>query len=241
MRSAWAICVILATMLLACGPGATPGVPTPQAVPKEVEMMVEKIHWLGHDAFRVDAERVIYFDPWKLRKGLPTADLILISHDHYDHCSPEDVALIRGPKTVVVAPAPCAQKLGGTVRTVQVGDTLEVEGIQIEVVPAYNVDKKFHPRSPHNVGYIVTVEGTRIYHAGDTDYIPEMSGFRADIALLPVSGTYVMTAEEAVKAAEAIRPSVAIPMHFGTIVGSERDAQRFQQSCPVPVRILRPE
>jgi L-ascorbate metabolism protein UlaG (beta-lactamase superfamily) len=203
--------------------------------------MVEKIHWLGHDAFRVDTDRVIYFDPWKLKKGQPTADLILISHEHYDHCSPEDVALIRGPKTVVVAPAPCAQKLGGAVRVVQVGDTLEVEGVQIEVVPAYNVDKKFHPRSPHNVGYIVTVGGTRIYHAGDTDYIPEMAGFRADIALLPVSGTYVMTADEAVKAAEAIKPAVVIPMHYGTIVGSERDAQRFQQACPVPVRILQPE
>jgi L-ascorbate metabolism protein UlaG (beta-lactamase superfamily) len=203
--------------------------------------MLEKIHWLGHDAFRIDGPKVIYFDPWKLPPTSPRADLILISHDHYDHCSPEDVARIRGPQTVVVAPAPCAKRLGGKVRTVRAGDRLEVEGIAIEVVPAYNVNKTFHPRSPDNVGYIVTVEGTRIYHAGDTDYIPEMGTFRADIALLPVSGTYVMTAEEAVQAAAAMKPGLVIPMHYGTIVGDRSDAERFQKACPVPVRILEPE
>lgn len=203
--------------------------------------MLEKIRWLGHDAFRIDGPKVIYFDPWKLSPSSPRADLILISHDHYDHCSPEDVARIRGPETVVVAPAPCAPKLGGKVHTVRVGDTLEVKGISIEVVPAYNVNKKFHPRNPDNVGYIITVEGTRIYHAGDTDFIPEMSTFRADIALLPVSGTYVMTAEEAVQAAAAMKPGLVIPMHYGTIVGDESDAERFRKACPVPVHILKPE
>jgi len=203
--------------------------------------MIEKIHWLGHDAFRVDAEKVIYFDPWKLQGKPPLADLVLISHEHDDHCSPDDVALIRGPQTAVVAPAPCAGKLGGKVRVVKVGDTLEVQGVQIEVVPAYNVNKTFHPRSPDNVGYIVTVEGTRIYHAGDTDVIPEMGRFTVDIALLPVSGTYVMTADEAVKATEVIRPGLVVPMHYGTIVGSERDARHFQRLSPATVRILQPE
>jgi len=203
--------------------------------------MIEQIHWLGHDAFRIDGEKVIYFDPWKLKAKPPIADLVLISHNHYDHCSPEDVALIRGPQTVVIAPAPCAKDLGGEVQVVKVGDSLDVQGIHVEVVPAYNVGKKFHPRSPDNVGYIVSIQGKRIYHAGDTDMIPEMSKFQVDIALLPVSGTYVMTADEAVKAAEAIRPGVAIPMHYATIVGSERDAERFRQFCSVPVHILKPE
>ncbi len=204
-------------------------------------MIEEQIHWLGHDAFRIDGEPVVYFDPWKLGDNPPAAGLILISHAHHDHCSPEDVARIRGLNTVVVAPATCAQSLGGQVHTVQVGDMLEVHGVPIEVVPAYNLNKRFHPKSPHNVGYIITLEGTRIYHAGDTDHIPEMEGMEVDIALLPVSGTYVMTAEEAAEAAQAIGPRLVIPMHYGTIVGDESDAERFRRLCPVPVRILRPE
>ena len=203
--------------------------------------MLEQIHWLGHDAFRVDGDPVIYFDPWKLGADAPMAGVVLISHAHNDHCSPDDVARIRGPQTVVIAPGPCKLKLGGLVRTVRVGDILEVQGISIEVVPAYNVDKHYHPRSPDNVGYIVDVEGTRIYHAGDTDLIPEMRDFRVDIALLPVSGTYVMTAEEAAEAAQVIQPQVAIPMHYGTIVGGRADAERFERLSPVSVRILEAE
>jgi len=200
--------------------------------------MIEKIHWLGHDAFRLDVDPVIYIDPWQLPSGAPMAGLILVTHEHYDHCSPEDIARIRGPETVVVAPSPCAGKIGGTVRTVRVGDCLEVQGVSIEVVPAYNVNKRFHPRSPDFVGYILTVEGQRIYHAGDTDVIAEMKDFHPDIALLPVSGTYVMTAEEALEAVAALQPKVVIPMHYGTIVGDVKDAERFQRACPVAVRIL---
>jgi L-ascorbate metabolism protein UlaG (beta-lactamase superfamily) len=203
--------------------------------------MIEQVHWLGHDTFRIDGEKVVYFDPWKLSQKAQRADLILITHDHYDHCSPEDVARIRGPQTVVVAPPPAAAMLPAPVRAVRVGDKLDIQGIAIEVVPAYNTNKKFHPKSPNNVGYIITVGGTRIYHAGDTDFIPEMIDFRADIALIPVSGTYVMTADEAVQAAAAIRPKLAVPMHYGTIVGGTKDAERFQQRSPVPVRILEPE
>lgn len=200
--------------------------------------MLEQIHWLGHDAFRIDGDKVIYLDPFKLGADVPQADLILITHEHYDHCSPEDVARIRGATTAVVAPATCASKLGGRVLVVKVGDALEAAGIPIEVVPAYNVNKRFHPRSPDNVGYILTVQGTRIYHAGDTDLIPEMSGFRCDIALLPVSGTYVMVAEEAARAAAAIKPRMAVPMHYGTIVGDESDADKFRQLSTVPVHVL---
>ncbi len=202
--------------------------------------MVENIHWLGHDSFRLEGEVTVYIDPWKLPPGSPKADVILITHDHYDHCSPEDVAKIQKPDTVIVTIPAAAKKLKGEVRTVKPGDKITVKGIEVEAVPAYNTDKPFHPKGAGHVGFIVTLGGKRIYHAGDTDFIPEMKGLKVDIALLPVSGTYVMTAEEAARAADAIKPEVAIPMHYGEIVGSERDAERFRELTSVNVVILKP-
>ena len=191
--------------------------------------IVEHIHWLGHDSFRIDGPVTIYVDPWKLPAGAPQADLILITHDHFDHCSPEDVEKIRKADTVVVTIAAAAKQLKGNVQVVKPGDKLTVKGIPIEAVSAYNVNKKFHPKNAGHVGFIFTVAGQRIYHTGDTDFIPEMKGFQVDIALLPVSGTYVMTADEAVQAAQAINPKTAIPMHYGEIVGDKADAERFRE------------
>jgi len=200
--------------------------------------MVKNIHWLGHDSFRIAGPVTIYVDPWQLPAGVPQADLVLVTHDHYDHCSPKDVTRISKADTVIVTIAAAAKKFKGDVRVVKPGDSLTVKGIPIEVVPAYNVNKKFHPRDAGHVGFIFTVEGQRIYHAGDTDFIPEMKDFKVDIALLPVSGTYVMTADEAASAAKAINPQVAIPMHYGEIVGSRADAERFQELYEGEVTIL---
>lgn len=192
--------------------------------------MLDKMEWIGHDTFKIESGgKVVYTDPFRLGAGLPKADLILITHEHYDHCSPEDVAKIIKKETVIVAPGDCEGGLKGNVRMVKPGDRLSVAGVDIEAVPAYNTNKKFHPKSNNWVGYIFTVDGTRIYTAGDTDYIPEMKGYRCDIALLPVSGTYVMTAEEAAKAADDIKPKVAVPMHYGSIVGEEKDAETFKR------------
>ncbi len=200
--------------------------------------MINNIHWLGHDSFRIDGDVTIYIDPWKLAAGSPPADLILITHEHSDHFSPDDIDLIRTPQTELVAIAAVAAKLRGQVHTVKPGDHLTAWGVAIEVLPAYNLAKKFHPREKGHVGYVLTVGGQRIYHAGDTDAIPEMAGLRPDIAMIPVSGTYVMDAEEAVEAVKLLQPGLAIPMHYGAIVGSEADALRFQQLSPAPVQIL---
>ena len=199
--------------------------------------MVKNIHWLGHDTFKITGEKVIFTDPFKLRKE-DAADIILITHEHRDHCSPDDVKKIQVPDTVIVAPSDCAAKLLGEVKTVKPGDKIEVKGTKIEVVPAYNTNKNFHTKDRGWVGYIITVLGQRIYLAGDTDHIPEMREFRADIALLPVSGTYVMTAEEAVMAALDIKPKIAIPMHYGSIVGSEDDARRFAAGLQGKIEVV---
>ncbi len=200
--------------------------------------MIESIHWLGHDSFRIDGDITIYIDPWKLPAGSPPAGLILITHEHSDHFSPEDIDLIRTADTEVVTIAAVAEKLHGRVHMVKPGDRLAVQGVEIEVMPAYNLAKMYHPRHKGHAGYVLTVGGLRIYHAGDTDAIPEMAGLKPDIALLPVSGKYVMDADEAVEAVRLLEPGLAIPMHYGSIVGSEADALRFQQLSPTPVRIM---
>jgi len=200
--------------------------------------VIKKIHWLGNDGFRIDAGKTIYIDPYHLRAGLPKADLILITHDHDDHFSPGDVEMLRQPGTSIITVASVAKRLHGDVHVVKPGDKVVVQGVDVEATPAYNVKRRFHPKAAGNVGFIVTVDGVRIYHAGDTDVIPEMAGFQVDVALLPVSGTYVMTADEAIEAAKLIKPSVAIPMHFGAIVGGQADAERFAAGAPGQAIIL---
>ncbi|OQY23785.1 MAG: Zn-dependent hydrolase [Anaerolineaceae bacterium 4572_32.1] len=214
--------------------------------------MLKNIHWLGHDSFRIDADKTIYLDPWQLRENSPpAADLVLVSHEHGDHCSPSDIAKIVGSESVVVTNAASAAKLEGLkgqVRIVKPGDSLSAHGISIEAVPAYNLNKfrspgnPFHPQEAGHVGFIITVGGQRIYHAGDTDNIAEMEGFEVDIALLPVSGTYVMTAEEAAEAARRIGPKIAVPMHYGAgVAGTRADAERFARLYDGKVLILEKE
>ncbi|MBI3333202.1 MAG: MBL fold metallo-hydrolase [Candidatus Omnitrophica bacterium] len=193
--------------------------------------------WLGHASFRLARGGVtIYFDPWQIPTAPHDADLILITHPHFDHLSPADVLKVAKPDTAIVTVEGCRAKLKmagvpGTIQVVKPGDKLTVKGVPIEAVPAYNRTKTFHLKENRWVGFVVEVDQTRIYHAGDTDLIPEMKGIQADVALLPVSGTYVMTAEEAAQAAKLISAKVVVPMHYGSIVGTAADAQRFQKLC----------
>jgi L-ascorbate metabolism protein UlaG (beta-lactamase superfamily) len=209
-----------------------------------------KISWLGHDGFRIKNAHTIYIDPYEI-KGGEKADILLISHDHSDHCSPEDVEKIATPNTIIVTTEDSKHKLSklkvSEIRVTKPGQKTVIDDVTVEVVPAYNMNKfrspgvPFHPKEKLMTGFIVTVNGVRIYHGGDTDMIPEMAGFNVDIACIPVSGTYVMTAEEAAEATRRIKPKIAIPMHYGSIVGDESDAERFKKLASCEVKILAKE
>lgn len=209
---------------------------------KEIEKFIENITWYGHASFKIKNKKVIYIDPWQLPKDVEKADIILVTHSHFDHLSVEDIRLIKKDETVIIVPPDGASKLMGDVREIEPGEEVEVSGIKIKAVPAYNIGKEFHPKRNNWVGYIIDFEGVKIYHAGDTDHIPEMKEFGPiDIALLPVGGRYTMNAEEASRAAESINPKVAIPMHYGAgVVGTKADAEKFKHllSSKIDVKIL---
>ena len=199
----------------------------------------EDVVWLGHASFQIKAEKIIYIDPWNLKINDP-ADIVLVTHSHYDHCSAADISKIQKTDTIIVAAQDCRDKLFGNVRFIHPGEHLEIKGIEIEAVPAYNIAKSFHPRAKNGVGYIINLEAARIYHAGDSDFVPEMSTLKADIALLPIGGTYTMNPQEAAELVNKIKPKLAIPMHYGSIVGDAKDAEMFKQLCHTEVKILKP-
>jgi len=196
------------------------------------------LEWLGHDGFIIRGSIVICIDPFKVAVATP-ADLILITHEHFDHMSVEDIRKFVKKDTMIICPPACAPALREfpKIVTMKPGQDTWFGDAKVTTVPAYNTNKYrdpmtktvFHPKEDGKLGYVVTLDGTTVYHAGDTDDIPEMVGLAPDIALLPVSGTYVMTAEEAAHAATSIRPKIAIPMHYGGIVGTDQDAKRFKE------------
>ena len=212
-------------------------------------MLLDVVEWLGHSGFRVTVGRQrVYIDPYRVSPDAPKADLVLLTHGHYDHFSPQDVERLTKPDTEVVAPAAVAERLGGRVRSIAAGEELEperVRGVAVRALAAYNTSKRntdghvFHPREAGGVGYDLNVRGERLYHAGDTDVIPEMDQVHGvDLALLPVSGTYVMTAGEAAEAARRIQPRMAVPMHWGELIGTRDDAETFLRQAPVETIIM---
>jgi L-ascorbate metabolism protein UlaG (beta-lactamase superfamily) len=195
---------------------------------------------LGHDGFLIEGGgRSVVIDPFRVKVPGKKVDVAFVTHDHFDHCSLDDLRRFVDPSaTVVVAASNCSKSLGGLkakeLRYVKPGDSGEVSGVKFRAVHAYNVNKfrapgqPFHPKEYGGVGYVLELAGVSVYGP-------------VDVALLPVSGTYVMTAEEAAEAAKVISPRLAIPMHFGAIVGSVKDAERFRSLVSVRVEVLEPE
>jgi len=197
--------------------------------------------WLGHAAIKLIGEKIIYIDPFQISRPFSDADIVLCTHDHYDHCSIDDIKKVMNDKTTIVCPPDCLSKFKGLlvkeIIPVEPCQEISVKGISIETIPAYNLTKfrapgmPFHPKDNYWVGYIVTLAGLRIYHSGDTDKIPEMSLLHdIDIAFMAVGGTYTMTSHEAVEAVLSFHPKKALPIHYGSIVGSVQDAIAFREA-----------
>ena len=206
-----------------------------------IKSVIDKITWLGHASFKLTGSKTVYIDPWKMPADSGNdGDLILVTHDHHDHCSPNDInqALSSGGEVLA---AECCRKLYPDAKTYTLAWMLHrVQGLKIYATAAYNTNKKFHPREFGHVGYVIELDGVKIYHSGDCDAFPHMRDITCDIALLPVSGTYVMDPLEAVDACNMLNPKVAIPMHWGDadVVGTRSDAEKFAELASCEVVIL---
>lgn len=202
--------------------------------------LIRGIRVLHQNAIRMEADgKVLYFDPYGVQEAPHDADYIFITHDHYDHFSPEDIGRVAKAGTTLVIPESAraaAEAVGLAVLPVQVGQSAALPGVRFRTVPAYNINKKFHPRAKDWVGYVVELGGRVCYIAGDTDTTPEAQAVRCDVALLPIGGTYTMDAGEAADLARAMRPRVVIPTHYGRAAA----AREFQQllAGEVPCQIL---
>jgi L-ascorbate metabolism protein UlaG (beta-lactamase superfamily) len=199
------------------------------------------VQWLGHASFKITAgATIIYIDPWKLGEAPRDGAFVLVSHSHYDHCSAEDIEKIAQPETVLIGSADVVKQHGAG-ESLAPGEVIEKGPLKVTGVAAYNPEKQFHPKANNWLGFVVEIDGKRIYYAGDTDVIEEMSSLKnIDLALLPVGGTYTMDSEEAARAADIFRPARAIPYHWGDIVGARMDAEVFFQNASCEVELLNP-
>lgn len=202
--------------------------------------MLDNIEVLYHSSIRINKEKIIYIDPFKINKNYNDADIIFITHDHYDHYSEEDIDKVINENTTIIIPDELLTKLlrkginKNAIITVEPNKNYMVQGIKFETISAYNTNKTFHPKENGWVGYIIIINGIRYYIAGDTDITEENKQVKCDVAFVPVGGTYTMDFKEAASLINEIKPKIAIPIHYGSIVGTEQDAIDF-------IRLLHPE
>lgn len=195
--------------------------------------MLENIEVLCHSSIKINKEKVIYIDPFKIDKNYNDADIIFITHDHYDHYSEEDIDKVKKNDTVIIAPEELLTKLlrkgfrQDYIVTVEPNEKYMVQGIKFETIPAYNTNKSFHPKENDWVGYIITLNDIRYYVAGDTDITEENRKVKCDVAFVPVGGTYTMDFKEAAQLINEIQPKIAVPIHYGSVIGTEQDASDF--------------
>ena len=197
--------------------------------------MLSGVNVLCHNSIRIDKHLIMYFDPFKIQNNSYDADIIFCTHTHYDHFSTEDILKIKNDRTILVGTEDCyvnAIKMGfeeNRIIIVEPNEKYEILGIKFETVPAYNIEKQYHPKENDWVGYIIEVDNNRYYIAGDTDLTVEANSVLCDVAFVPVGGRFTMNAKEAASLINTIEPKIAIPTHYGDIVGTKEDAELFKK------------
>ena len=195
--------------------------------------MLENVEVLYHSSIKIKDNKIIYIDPFKIDKDYNDADIVFITHDHFDHYSEEDIDKVINENTTIIIPEELLTKIlrkginKNAVITVESNKEYMVQGIKFETIPAYNTNKTFHPKENDWVGYIITLDGIRYYIAGDTDITEENGKVKCDVAFVPVGGTYTMNYSEAAELVNIIKPKIAVPIHYGSIVGTKQDATNF--------------
>jgi predicted Zn-dependent hydrolases of the beta-lactamase fold len=195
--------------------------------------MLENVEVLYHSSIKIKDNKIIYIDPFKIDKDYNDADIVFITHDHFDHYSEEDIDKVINENTTIIIPEELLTKIlrkginKNAVITVESNKEYMVQGIKFETIPAYNTNKTFHPKENDWVGYIITLDGIRYYIAGDTDITEENRKVKCDVAFVPVGGTYTMNYSEAAELVNIIKPKIAVPIHYGSIVGTKQDATNF--------------
>ena len=195
--------------------------------------MLENVEVLYHSSIKIKDNKIIYIDPFKIDKDYNDADIVFITHDHFDHYSEEDIDKVINENTTIIIPKELLTKIlrkginKNAVITVESNKEYMVQGIKFETIPAYNTNKTFHPKENDWVGYIITLDGIRYYIAGDTDITEENRKVKCDVAFVPVGGTYTMNYSEAAELVNIIKPKIAVPIHYGSIVGTKQDATNF--------------
>ena len=195
--------------------------------------MLENIEVLYHSSIRINKEKTIYIDPFKIDKNYNDADIVFITHDHFDHYSEEDIDKVINENTTIIIPEELLTNLlrkginKNAIITVEPNEKYMVQGIKFETIPAYNTNKIFHPKENGWVGYIITLDDIRYYIAGDTDITEENRKVKCDVAFVPVGGTYTMDFKEAAQLINEIQPKIAVPIHYGSVVGTKQDATDF--------------
>ena len=195
--------------------------------------MLEYIEVLCHSSIKINKEKVIYIDPFKIDKNYNDADIVFITHDHYDHYSEEDIDKVINENTIIIIPEELLTKLlrkginKNAIITVEPNEKYVVQGIKFETIPAYNTNKTFHPKENGWVGYSITLDDIRYYIAGDTDITEENRKVKCDVAFVPVGGTYTTDFKEAAQLINEIQPKIAVPIHYGSVVGTKQDATDF--------------
>jgi L-ascorbate metabolism protein UlaG (beta-lactamase superfamily) len=210
--------------------------------------MLDGFTWYRQAAYRYEGDgKQIYIDPWGIPDDAPPADVIFVTHAHSDHYNPDDFEKVRTAQTTIVAPRDVANDCGltGTIVPVVPGETIDAAGVKAETVPAYNIVEERlekHPKAKNWVGYLLDLGGRTIYHAGDTDHVSDLNSIKAEVAFVPVGGTFTMDVPEAAGLIREIRPALAVPNHYGYIVGSAADGERFKAACdPIEVALMEPQ